>query len=168
MCFKEIDVTELDMNPFTKISRQWMLITAGNQEKANTMTASWGSLGFIWNKNAITMYIRPQRYTKEFVDANDTLTVSFFSEEYRDALNLCGKVSGRDEDKITKAGLTLCYEDTTPYFQEAELVLVCRKMYVQDMKPECLVNESFDSTFYPNKDYHCLYIAEIQKVLQKQ
>lgn len=168
MSFKEIKVTELEFNPFTKISKQWMLITAGNEEKANTMTASWGSVGFIWNKNAITMYIRPQRYTKEFVDANDTLTVSFLPEQYREALNLCGKVSGRDEDKITKAGLTLAYEEGTPYFEEAELVFVCKKMYVQEMKPECLEDSTFDGTYYPNKDYHYLYIAEIQKVLKKQ
>ena len=168
MSFKEMDVTELNMNPFTKISRQWMLITAGDENKANTMTACWGSVGFIWNKNAITMYIRPQRYTKEFVDANDTLTVSFLPEQYREALNLCGKVSGRDEDKITMAGLTLAYENGTPYFEEAELVLFCRKMYVQEMKPECLEDSSFDITYYPNKDYHYLYIAEIQKVLKKQ
>ena len=168
MSFKEVDVTQLDMNPFTKISKQWMLITAGDEKKANTMTASWGSVGFIWNKNTITMYIRPQRYTKEFVDANDTLSVSFLPEQYRAALNLCGKVSGRDEDKISNAGLTLAYENGTPYFEEAELVLVCKKMYVQEMKPECLVDEIFDATYYPNKDYHYLYIAEIQKVLQKQ
>lgn len=168
MSFKEVDVTQLDMNPFTKISKQWMLITAGDEKKANTMTASWGSVGFIWNKNAITMYIRPQRYTKEFVDAHDTLSVSFLPEQYRAALNLCGKVSGRDEDKISNAGLTLAYENGTPYFEEAELVLVCKKMYVQEMKPECLVDETFDATYYPNKDYHYLYIAEIQKVLQKQ
>lgn len=167
MSFKEINVTELEMNPFTKISKQWMLITAGNEEKANTMTASWGSVGFIWNKNAITMYIRPQRYTKEFVDANETLTVSFLPEQYREALTLCGKVSGRDEDKITKAGLTLAYEDGTPYFEEAELVFVCKKMYVQEMKPECLEDASFDEAYYPNKDYHYLYIAEITKVLKK-
>ena len=168
MSFKEINVNELEMNPFTKISKQWMLITAGNEEKANTMTASWGSVGFIWNKNALTMYIRPQRYTKEFVDANDTFTVSFLPGQYREALNLCGKISGREEDKITKAGLTIAYEDGTPYFEEAELVFVCKKMYVQEMKEECLEDASFDATYYPNKDYHYLYIAEITKALKKQ
>lgn len=168
MSFKEINVTQLDMNPFTKISKQWMLITAGDEKKSNTMTASWGSVGFIWNKNAITMYIRPQRYTKEFVDANDTLSVSFLPEQYRAALNLCGTVSGRDEDKITNAGLTLAYDNGTPYFEEAELVLVCKKMYVQEMKPEGFLEKSFDTTYYSAKDYHYVYIAEIQKVLKKQ
>ena len=153
MSYKEMNVTELDMNPFTKISKQWMLITAGNEEKANTMTASWGGVGFIWNKNAITLYIRPQRYTKEFVDANDTLTVSFLPEQYREALNICGKISGRDEDKITKAGLTLAYEEGVPFFEEAELVFVCKKMYVQEMKKEGLLDQTFDSTYYPNEDY---------------
>ena len=165
---KKIDIKALKENAVSLFDDSWCLITAGNEEKANTMTASWGSVGFIWNKNALTMYIRPQRYTKEFVDANDTFTVSFLPEQYREALNLCGKISGREEDKITKAGLTLAYEDGTPYFEEAELVFVCKKMYVQEMKEECLEDASFDATYYPNKDYHYLYIAEITKALKKQ
>ena len=95
MAFKEVKAEELQMNPFTKIGKEWMLITAGNEEKCNTMTASWGGVGIMWGKNAVTTYIRPQRYTKEFVDANDTFTISFFDESYRKALNICGSVSGR-------------------------------------------------------------------------
>ena len=164
--FREIAATELE-NAVKLIGKDWMLISAERDGKVNSMTASWGSVGFIWTKNDLTMYIRPQRYTKEFVDANDTFTVSFLPEQYREALNLCGKISGREEDKITKAGLTLAYEDGTPYFEEAELVFVCKKMYVQEMKEECLEDASFDATYYPNKDYHYLYIAEITKVLKK-
>ena len=93
---KELKAEELQMNPFTKIGKEWMLITAGNEEKCNTMTASWGGVGIMWGKNAVTTYIRPQRYTKEFVDANDTFTISFFDESYRKAFNICGSVSGRD------------------------------------------------------------------------
>ena len=106
-----------------------MLITAGNEEKCNTMTASWGGVGIMWGKNAVTTYIRPQRYTKEFVDANDTFTISFFDESYRKALNICGSVSGRDKDKIKEAGLTPYFVDGTAAFEEANLILVCKKMY---------------------------------------
>ena len=94
MAFKEVKAEELQFNPFTKIGKEWMLITAGTEEKYNTMTASWGGVGVIWGKDVVTAYIRPQRYTKEFVDANDTFTISFFPEGYKKALSLCG--SGGD------------------------------------------------------------------------
>ena len=100
MGFKEIAVEELNFNPFTKIGTEWMLITAGDEKNFNTMTASWGGMGIMWNKKVITAYIRPQRYTKEFVDANELFTVSFYDEKYRKALNICGTKSGRDCDKV--------------------------------------------------------------------
>ena len=89
MSFKEIPLTDLQFNPFTKIGSEWMLITAGNEKKFNTMTASWGGMGVLWGKNVVTTYIRPQRYTKEFVDANDTFTLSFYGPQYKEALNFC-------------------------------------------------------------------------------
>ena len=116
MKFQEIKVEDLNLNPFQLIGKDWMLITAGTKEQVNTMTASWGGMGVFWGKNVMTAYIRPQRYTKEFVDANDTFSISFFGEEYRKMLAYCGKVSGRDEDKIAKAGLTTCFYGETPYF----------------------------------------------------
>ena len=87
MSFREVKAEELTMNPFTKIGKEWLLITAGNEEKCNTMTASWGAMGVMWGKNAVTVYIRPQRYTKEFVDREDTFTISVLGEKYRKALN---------------------------------------------------------------------------------
>ena len=111
MSFTEIKAEELKDNPFDLIGKQWMLITAGNEEKCNTMTASWGGVGIMWGKPTATAYIRDSRYTKEFVDREDYFTLAFFGEEHREALNLCGRVSGRDEDKIKEAGLTpyTCY-----------------------------------------------------------
>ncbi len=105
MGFREVKIEELQFNPFTKIGKEWLLITAGDSEKFNTMTASWGGVGVYWGKNVVTTYIRPQRYTKEFVDSNDTFTVAFFDETYREALNICGTVSGRDINKIEKQDL---------------------------------------------------------------
>ena len=164
---KEIKPEEISQNPFTMIGKQWMLITAGTKEKYNTMTASWGGLGVFWNKNAATIYVRPQRYTKEFIDREDTFSLSFFEEHYRSALSLCGSVSGRDQDKITQAALTGCFDEEAPYFQEASLVLICRKLCHVDLDPAQFDQKQYDSTVYPGKDYHRMYLAEILKVLQK-
>lgn len=166
MAFKEIAIEDLQLNPFQKISRQWMLITAGNELESNTMTASWGGLGIMWGKNVATAYIRPQRYTKEFVDNNDTFTLSFLPEEKREALNICGRVSGRDvEDKWAEAGVHPYYIDGTTAVEEAEMVLVCKKLYAQEMYPECFIETECDTKWYPQADYHTMYIAEIVKVL---
>ena len=168
MAFKEVKAEELQFNPFANIGKEWMLITAGTEEKCNTMTASWGGVGVIWGKDVVTAYIRPQRYTKEFVDANDTFTISFFPEEYRKALSLCGSVSGRDRDKIAEAGLTTCCCDLTPAFEEARLVFVCKKLYHGDIFPENFDEPQNDEKWYPEKDYHTMYIGEILKVLVKE
>lgn len=168
MAFKEVSIDSLQFNPFTKISKEWMLVTAGDEKKSNTMTASWGGVGIMWGKNVVTAYIRPQRYTKEFVDENELFTISFLPEEYRKALNVCGTVSGKNvEDKWKEAGLTPYYVDGTTAVEEAELVFVCRKQYHQTMKPECFDAKENDAKWYPNKDYHEMYIAEIVRVLQK-
>lgn len=136
MAFKEAAVESLQFNPFTKIGKEWMLITAGDEKKHNTMTASWGGVGIMWGKQVVTAYIRPQRYTKEFVDAEGLFTLSFYSEKYRNALNICGSKSGRDCDKEKEAGLTPMYVDGTTAFEEADMVFVCRKLYRQEMAPE--------------------------------
>lgn len=168
MSFREVKPEDLQMNPFSKIGKEWMLITAGTEDKINTMTASWGGLGVFWGKNVATVYIRPQRYTKEFVDANETFTISFLPEEYRKALNLCGSVSGRDRDKIAEAGLTPFFTDGTPAFEEAGMVLVCKKIYEDFMPSENFIAKENDAKWYPEKDYHTMYISEIVKVLVKE
>lgn len=167
MSFREIKIEELQMNPFTKIGNEWMLVTAGNKEKHNTMTASWGGLGVLWKKNVVTIYIRPQRYTKEFIDHNDTFTLSFYSEEYKNALTILGRKSGRDGNKEKEAGLTPYEIDGTTGFEEAEMIFVCKKQYHQELKPECFDVKENDRTCYPDKDYHMMYIGEIEKVLVK-
>ena len=168
MAFREIKPDELDFNPFQKIGKQWMLITAGDEKGYNTMTASWGGAGYMWGKPAATAYIRPQRYTKEFVDREETFTLSFYGEEYRDTLNLFGKVSGKDRDKIKEAGFTPYFTDGTVAFEEAEVILVCRKMYADEIRPEKFIDKQAEEKWYPQKDYHTMYIAEIEKVLVKE
>lgn len=165
--FREIGYEELSLNPFSKIGNEWMLISAGGREKFNTMTASWGALGFIWHKPAVTVYIRPQRYTKEFVDAADLFTISFLDAAHKKALALCGAKSGRDCDKAAEAGLTPYFVDGTVSFEEAALILVCKKMFHAPM-PEAAFDQKLNITeWYPEKDFHTMYIGEVTRVLVK-
>lgn len=167
---KEIPVHELNLNPMTKIAKEWMLVTAGTKERGyNTMTASWGHLGSIWGHGGglptAIAYVRPQRYTRQFVDREDYYTLSFFPDGYKKQLAYLGTVSGRDEDKIAKAGLTPEFDENSTWFSEASLVLVCRKIYQAPIREEYFVDKSIVEDCYPERDFHDLYIGEIVKVL---
>lgn len=164
--YKIITADQFRKNPFQLIGKEWMLITAGNSEKVNTMTASWGGLGVMYGKNVAFIVIRPQRYTKEFVDRENTFSLSFFDKEYKNTLNYLGTVSGRNEDKIAKSGLTLVDYEGTPYFDEANHVLICRKLFRQPLNNDGLLDEKLAKTWYSNNDYHTLYIAEVSKILR--
>lgn len=165
--FKNLDIHDFVLNPFDKIGNEWMLITAKNNSKVNAMTAAWGGLGFMWGKNVSFIVIRPQRYTKEFIDNSDKFSLCFFDEKYKKTLSYFGTVSGRDEDKIAKSNLTLVDFDNVPIFEEANLVLVCKKLYRQTILPNCFIDTSLDEKWYPIKDYHDLYVSEIEQILTK-
>ena len=106
MAFKELPLGEVSLNPFTKLDKEWGLVAAGDAGASNAMTVSWGGMGTIWNKPVVTIYIRPQRYTKQFVDGSDRFTLSFFDSQYKQALGVLGTKSGRDGDKIAEVGFT--------------------------------------------------------------
>ncbi len=164
---QKIDPKTLDENVFSLIGERWMLITAGTPERCNTMTASWGGLGVLWGKQTATCYIRPQRYTYEFMEAGEAFTLSFFGEEYRKALAFCGAKSGRDVDKIRECGFTVAAgAGDAPYFEEADLVLVCKKAYWQDLDPSHFLDPEIEK-HYPQKDYHRMYIGEIVEAYKK-
>lgn len=159
---KKIDPLEISENTFKLIGSDWMLITAGSTDAYNTMTASWGGFGVLWNRNVCWCVIRPQRYTREFVEATDHFTLSFFPEEYRRALQVCGSKSGRDIDKAAETGLTPIPATlpATTTFEQATLVVECRKIYFQDMDPANFLDQRIDDN-YPQKDYHRMYFGEI-------
>lgn len=160
---RKINFDELNFNPYLKFAKEWTLITAGTEEgKFNTMTASWGHLGSIWgHKPTAIVYIRPQRYTKEFVDNNEYFSLSFFDEEYRNDLNYLGTVSGKDEDKVAKSKLTPVFNDKATYFNEANMVFICKKIYAQELKEENFIDKEIIDKHYPLKDYHTMYVGEI-------
>lgn len=166
--FKEIKPEHFEYSPFKIIGKDWMLITAQKDEKINTMTASWGGLGVMWNKNVAFIVLRPQRYTKELVDNSETFSLSFLDSSFKKQLGYLGSVSGRDENKIEKSNLTVIESGTAPYFDEANTVILCKKLYSQEYKPECFIAKELNDEWYPDKDHHTLYIAEITKILVKE
>lgn len=170
---KKIDVSQLQMNPMELIAKEWMLLTAGCEERGyNTMTASWGHLGSLWGHGGglptAVAYVRPQRYTKAFMDREALFTLSFFPQEYKKALGYLGSHSGRDGDKVAAAGLTPVFGEGYTYFAEAKLVLVCRKLYVAPLVEEGFVDKSIIDECYPGKDFHDMYIGQICEVLVKE
>ena len=167
MGFKEIKFEELDIKLFEFWSKDWVLVTAGNKEKANTLTAGWGSFGVFWAKNAVSVYIRSERYTKKFMDNNDGFSVTSFGSGNREQLGYLGKVSGRDGDKIQSAGFTTQFDGEVPYIAEGNIVLICKKLVQAPLLPETFLDDVNDGKFYPKKDYHTLYIAQIEKILVK-
>lgn len=156
---------EIPDNVFRLIGQDWMLITAGTPDNFNTMTASWGGMGVLWGRDVCWCVIRPQRYTREFIERSENFTLSFFTSEYRDALNLCGSRSGRDINKAKEAGLHPepgAIAGTTQ-FAEARLVIACCKAYTHDIDPTRFLDPAIDSN-YPKKDYHRLYVGFIESV----
>ena len=164
---KEINIDQLNVNPFTLIDKEWALITAGDKEQFNTMTASWGHMGVIWNKNVITVYVRPQRYTNDFMQQFDHFTVSFYPEKYKDALMYCGRHSGRDVNKVKETNLTPIHENDVTYFEESKLVFVCKKIYEDRIQPENFLTDEIQNN-YPKHDYHIVYMGEVEKVYQSK
>ena len=158
---------EIQGNVFSMIGSDWMLVTAGDNERYNTMTASWGGMGVLWGKPAAFVFIRPQRYTYTFLEKTDRFTLSFFGGGERDALALCGKVSGRDRDKISEAGLTpFSTNDGYTSFKEASVILECNKLYADFIKEENMLDPALMG-FYKERDFHKMYIAEITRGLIK-
>lgn len=164
---RKVEAKQIKENVFSLIGDEWMLITAGGAEECNTMTASWGGLGVLWGEPVATIYVRPQRYTKEFIDREEYFTLSFFDPEYKPQLALCGSKSGREVDKVKECGFTVaCGEGGAPYFEQARLVLVCRKGYAQEMDPAAMPDQVKEK-WYPQSDFHTMYIGQIVEVYTK-
>ncbi len=167
--FTKVNPLEFNESAFRLIGKEWMLITAGTMDQWNTMTASWGGLGEMWFKPAAFTFIRPQRYTLEFVEREPVLTLSFFDEKYRTALNFCGSHSGRDVNKAEKTGLTpFATENGSVAFEEARVVMECRKLFVQDLDPAGFADPTIIPQCYPNSDFHRMVVGEVLQLLTRK
>ena len=160
MALQKVDVNTLSFNPFQMIGKQWALLGAGDADKFNMMTVSWGGVGELWNKEVCFIFVRPQRYTFEFTEKNDLFTLSFYPKEYHKALSFCGSHSGRDFDKAKETGLTPLFVDGSTAFEQAKIVLVCKKIAGQFMTPDGFYDKSIEKN-YAAGDYHKIYVGEI-------
>lgn len=160
---KRLEIKELSENFFETIGKEWMLVTAGNKNQFNTMTASWGGIGWLWNKPVVFVFVRPERYTFEFTEKNDCFTLAFLGNEHRDIYNFCGSHSGRDTDKVSATGLTpLCTELGNITFEQARLTLECKKLYAQGLSPEAFIDPLLIERWYnEHGGMHKMYVAEI-------
>lgn len=165
--FQPVPIDMLEFNPFTKIGKEWALITSGTKSKANPMTISWGGVGVLWGKNVAFVFVRDSRYTKEFLDNNEFFSVTFLSDAYRDALNYCGSHSGRDCDKFANAGLTLSTRHNIPYVDEGNLVLLCEKMSATRITEDSFFLPEIKEKWYKDNDMHTMYIGEIIEVMAR-
>lgn len=170
MKFSEISPYDLEYtNAFRAVGKEWMLICAedGVVGEVNAMTASWGFLGEIWNKPAAVCFIRPQRYTFHMADGAEHFSLCFFGDGYRRELGYFGTRSGRDGNKADAMGLHYGHADEVPLVEEASLVLICRKMYADDIKEDKFTDADVRDACYPQKDYHRIFVCEVEKCLVK-
>ena len=164
--FQPVELDDILEGAFRFGGDTWALLTAQKEDKVNSMTVAWGGLVYVWNKTCAVVFVRESRYTKELIDASKRFSLSFLNrEEYKDVKNYMGTVSGRDENKIEKAGLTVNHHEDIPFIDEADNVIVCKVLYKQLMKEECCVNRRIIADHYRDGDYHYVYIAEIKQVM---
>ncbi len=165
--FREISPKELTDNFFVAFDDEWALLAAGDKKKANMMTIGWATAGILWKRPVIAVFVRPHRYTYGFMEKAPRFSVAFLEKRYRSALNFCGSTSGKDRDKIRESGLTLLHDNDVPYFAESRLVFLCRTIYRHDITPMNFLDPTIEEN-YPAKDYHRMYVGQIEKVLVKR
>jgi len=165
--FRKTDPFSLPENAFNLIGKKWFLLSAGSPSGFNVMTASWGGMGVLWNKPVVFVFVRPTRHTFGFMEQSGIFTLSFLDEQYRKILNYCGSKSGRDVDKIARTGLVpIPSERGSIYYEQASLVMECRKLYSEDIHPQKFIDPAIEKN-YPLKDYHRMYVGEIINCLEK-
>lgn len=170
MNFIETSIADLELKPFYILDKEWALLSAGRPGSFNTMTVSWGFLGTVWGQPSAVALVRPQRYTRAFIEREEYYTLSFFDGGYKKDLGLLGAISGRDGDKIAQTELSAVFDSTTgaPFFEQANLVLVCKKLYAQDIKPEQFIATELVPEFYPQEDFHRFYIGQVTTALRRR
>ena len=160
---KEINIKELSGNFVKMISEDWALLTAGENDCFNTMTVSWGGIGELWGKDVCFVFVRPQRYTYQFMEKYDRFSLSFFGGEFKKELGICGSKSGRDIDKVAATGLTPVCVGETVGFEQAKVIVTMKKLAYQDINPKGFLDESIMDN-YKAVDFHRVYVGEIEKV----
>ena len=157
----KINPQKLEQNIIDLIGNKWFLLCAEKDGVANAMTCSWGGMGFIWRDNAVFVFVRDSRYTKEFIDVADTFSLSFFDDKYKDKLTYFGRTSGRDEDKILNSGFTLNHIDSTPIFDEAMITITCKKALATRLDSDAFIDKDILDANYSDGNMHTMYVGKI-------
>jgi len=163
-----MELKTFTIEPFYKIDKEWALLTVGNKDKFNTMTVSWGGLGTLWSKPVVTVYVRPSRYTYQFMENNDYFTLSFYAEIHRKDMTILGSKSGRDIDKIKLTKLIPEYFDNYISFKQAMITIVCKKIYAQDLDKNKIPNNIKDNVYEEGEPAHKMYIGEVIDIIDKR
>ena len=157
---------EFTTNIFDQFDKKWALLSAGPKDDHNTMTISWGTMGTLWDKPIMTVFVKPIRFTSKFMHENEYFTVSFFSDDKRDALMKMGTITGRHKtDKDALAGLTVKDLGEAVTYEEAEVTFLCRKIYWQDMITAHMPEAVRQKHYLPDEP-HTLYIGEVVEILK--
>lgn len=167
MAFKEISIEECTANFASDFKHRFSLVSAKDADKTNMLTVAWAQVGFLWKRPVATVYIRPSRYTKGFMDASGMFTVSFIDGHEKDVMYL-GTHSGRDEDKLAATSLHLVDIDGQPTYEEADLVLVCKIIHAQQIDLSCSSDPTIEKECYPQGDVSIEYIGQIEKIFVKE
>lgn len=168
--FKSVNPIDFSGDFAKMFGTNWALLTTEKDGHLNTMTIGWGEIGCLFGKAVATVFVRPSRHTYNLIDNADSYSITFFPQEFKEKLTYCGKISGRDENKIEKCGFTVAYQDGVPYFEEASTVVICKAMYKQDLNPdnfEAAYKKQIMDRFFPSGDFHRIYTGEITSVLEK-
>ena len=163
--FQDMPVEVIEIDPFVSIGKEWALLMAEKDGKANGMTISWGGMGVLWNKNVVYVFVRDSRFTKEFIDGSDTFSVNFFGGKEMNALKYFGKVSGRDEDKFETCGFHVNHHKGIGFVDECNFAMVCKKLSETKLLPNQFLDDSIQDTFYSDGDYHTMYVGEVVEFL---
>lgn len=163
--FKKVNLDELNENWVKKIHHEWALIVTNDTDKVNAMTANWIQMGWLWNKNTVTVYVRPQRHTYKTMENSDVFSIAFFAPEHKKKLSYLGKASGRDEDKLAHCNYHTTVLDGAPVIEEADLVFTVKKLYQHTLAHENFIDDS--KKLYPDQDFHLETIGEIINAYQK-
>jgi flavin reductase (DIM6/NTAB) family NADH-FMN oxidoreductase RutF len=165
MSFTEIKLTELDLNPFTKIE-EWALLTVGSRQDFNMLTVTGLMMGQFWLRKTLQVYIHPTRYSYPIMNESQYFTVSFLPEPKCKALEIAGRLHGNKCDKVKETGLTPCFDQNGVYFKEADIVFVCRKIFHTDVDERLFDDKDIFRKYYHDTIYHRIFIGEIEKVLK--
>ncbi|MFI3262382.1 MAG: flavin reductase family protein [Rikenellaceae bacterium] len=159
----KIDIKQLNTSFIELISKDWALLTSGDSDNFNTMTVSWGGIGFLWNKPVAFVFVRAERYTFEYIERTGQFTLSFLKDEFHKAHSICGSKSGRDCDKVAEAGLTpLVLDSKQVTFEQSKLVIECKSMYSDMLDAENYIDTEALNKWYGAKGgMHKMYVAEI-------